>query len=358
MFRSYRSPRLLPALVMALALGIAAPVNALDKLQAQEKAMRVLDQMVPPGTETREKGVQGEPVPGWTRVAFEAKSNRDEWLPIDVYIDTEGDYALVGRLYQVDGADPEARGEAALSQRLPERFDFRLIKKQKAPLQGVAEMLYEVSLPQRDQTRALTVYAGDGFGVVGQLYGPDNTNLSDRVRQEWRAEQVAWSDLVADRAPVYGTKDAPVQIAMFTDPDCPACQRAKKRIDKLADEYGDDLGVYMLWMPLPMHDHAEPKAKALACSAAQEQKGLFKTLKPMEPNSVGDVYTALEEEGVAVPDGVRECVSAGEAGEALAQNKRHANSMGVRSVPSVYFRDRLYKGFPESAIRDALEEAD
>jgi protein-disulfide isomerase len=218
-------------------------------------------------------------------------------------------------------------------------------------------MLFEVTIPQRGRKRALTVYVGEDFGVVGRLFGPDNSNLSGRARQEWRAEQVAWSDLIEGREPVYGSAEAPVRIAMFTDPDCPACQQAKGRLDKLAEEYGDALAVYLLWLPLDMHEHARPKAKVLSCFPAERQKTLFDRLKPMEPDDVADVYAGLEDKGAEVPQSVRACVDSGEAKAALDRNQGYANDMGVRSVPSVYFDDRLYKGFPESAIRSGLEAA-
>mgnify|MGYP006286006657 CR=1 FL=1 len=339
--------------VLALVLLAAGPALAYDDLVVEEKALRIMDTLVPPDTETKEEGMKESRIPGWIKVAFQAKSRRG-WIPINIYVHEKGDYALVGRLYgSPEGADPREAANKAADKRLPDRFSYRLIKEQAAGMEGLREVIMEVEIPQRGK-RPMAVYVGEGFAAVGQLFGPDNQNLTQVALQRWRADQVAWQELVKDLKPAYGSPDAPVRFAMFTDPDCPSCQKAKARIDQMIQETGDRMAGYLLWLPLDMHPHAKPKAKVLACSPAGRQQGLFDALKGTEPEGVKDVYAVLEDKGMAVPEAVRQCVSSGRAEDRLARFSRLAERVGVSSVPTVYFDDRVFRGFPEQELRRAL----
>jgi len=337
----------------ACLLGVAAPASAYDDLAVEEKALRVMDEVVPRQAETREKGMEEASVPGWVKVSFEAKSRRG-WIPIEVYVHEDAEYALVGRLIGVGGdQSPREKADQAVAKRLPERMDYKLIRQRSAEMEGLQEFLYEVQVPQRG-AQPMAVYVGDRLAVVGQLFGPANQNLTEVAQQRWRASKVDWSKLIEGMEPVYGSADAEVQFAMFTDPDCPACQQAKGRIDEMMKEHGGDLAGYLLWLPLNMHEHAKPKAKVLACTEPAKQSALFDALKGSEPDSTGDVYGVLADKDMAVGDGVKECVASGKAEERLQRYRELADRLGVNSVPSVYFNDRLFKGFPEGDVREQL----
>ncbi len=339
--------------ILALAFLATGPASAYDDLVVEEKALRIMDRLVPPGAETKEEGMQESAVPGWIKVGFQAKSKRG-WIPVSIFVQEEARYALVGRLYpSAKGAEPREAAERAADKRLPDRFRHRIIGEQAAPMPGLREFLFEVEVPRRGK-QPMAVYVGEGFAGVGQLFGPDNRNLTQLAQQRWRAKQVAWKELVKGLEPVYGSADAPVQFGMFTDPDCPSCQKAKARIDGMMGETGERLAGYLLWLPLDMHPHAKPKAKIFTCSPPGRQRILFDALKGTEPDSVQDVYALLAKKDLEVPGGVRECVSSGRAAARLERFRKLADRIGVSSVPTVYFGDRVFKGFPEKELREAL----
>jgi len=339
-----------------LATVLASPAAAYDELLVEEKALRVLDTMVPSGVETREKGMEKAPVEGWIKAAYEAKTRRG-WLSVDVYVHESAEYALAGRLFPLEaGAKPRQKAKQAMSERLPDKFERRIIQEQATAMEGLREFLFEVQLPERGP-QAVAVYVGKDFGVVGQLFGPDNQNLTEAAKRSWRGSLVSWQDLTEGLKPVYGSADAPVQFAMFTDPDCPACQRAKGRIDELTAEHGDALAGYLLWLPLEMHRHAKPKAKVLACSAPERQPELFEALKGSKPNKVAEVYEVLKRKDIDVPRKVRGCVASGQADKRLQRYKKQADTVGLHSVPTVYFDGKVYRGFPEQAVTEAIEAA-
>jgi len=343
-------------LAAVLAMAPVATAAAYDELLVEEKALRVLDSMLPEGVETRDKGMEAAQVADWVKVSYEAKSRRG-WLPVEIFVHEAAEYALAGRLYpQEAGTKPRQKAKQALSERLPERFERKIIQERATPMEGLREFLFEVRLPQRGP-QAVAVYVGPDFGVVGQLFGPDSQNLTETAKRSWRGSLVAWQDLVDGLQPVYGSADAPVRFAMFTDPDCPACQRAKGRIDELMAEHGGELAGYLLWLPLDMHQHAKPKAKVLACSAPERQPALFDALKGTKPTKVAEVYEVLERKDLAVARSVRGCVASGQADKRLKRFRQHADQVGLSSVPTVYFDGKVYRGFPEDAVTEALKAA-
>lgn len=356
--RSHPTGRVLTGLRPVLAAAVlallpAAPAAAYDDLVVEEKALRVLDTMLPSGVETREQGIQESDVPGWVKVSYKAKS-RKGWVNVDIFVHEGGDYALAGRMYpQASGAEPRQRARDAMDQRLPEKFRAELVRERAAPMEGLREFLFEVRSARRGP-HPVAVYVGEEFAHVGRLFGPANQNLTQETQRSWRGERVAWKDLTAGLEPVYGRAGAPVRFAMFTDPDCPACQRAKGRIDELMAEHGGELAGYLLWLPLDMHQHARPKAKVLACAPSERQDGLFDALKGTKPNKVGEVYEILERKDLEVPPQVRDCVASGQADKHLERFRSQADRVLLRSVPTVYFDGKVYNGFPEAAIKEAL----
>ncbi len=59
----------------------------------------------------------------------------------------------------------------------------------------------------------------------------------------------------------YGKKGKVVYL--FTDPECPFCQRLEPTLKKLADE--GLIQIKVILFPLPFHPHAEEKSVAIAC---------------------------------------------------------------------------------------------
>ncbi len=78
----------------------------------------------------------------------------------------------------------------------------------------------------------------------------------------------AWSDdespiPVSSKDPIWGKRDAPVTIVIFSDFQCPFCTRVEPTLEQIRKEYGPDK-IRMVWknMPLPMHPNAKPAGEA------------------------------------------------------------------------------------------------
>ncbi|MDB4981075.1 MAG: DSBA-like thioredoxin domain protein [Myxococcales bacterium] len=66
-----------------------------------------------------------------------------------------------------------------------------------------------------------------------------------------------------------GPKNAPLQVVIFSDFQCPFCSRVEPTLTQMEKEYGGK--VHMVWKnyPLPFHNNAEPAAEAAMAAGAQ-----------------------------------------------------------------------------------------
>jgi protein-disulfide isomerase len=78
----------------------------------------------------------------------------------------------------------------------------------------------------------------------------------------------AWSDKdspipVTSEDPLWGKRDAPVTVVIFSDFQCPFCSRVEPTLDQVKSTYGPEK-VRLIWknQPLPFHDKAKPAAEA------------------------------------------------------------------------------------------------
>ncbi len=82
------------------------------------------------------------------------------------------------------------------------------------------------------------------------------------------ASVAAWADNdapipVDSKDPVWGKREAPVTMVLFSDYQCPYCSRVEKSFEQVKTEYGPDK-VRIVWKnrPLSFHPNAKPAAEA------------------------------------------------------------------------------------------------
>lgn len=95
----------------------------------------------------------------------------------------------------------------------------------------------------------------------------------EKERQDQIAEQLEnpLRVTVSEERPVFGPKDAPINIVEFSDFQCPHCANANKVIKELLARHPDKLNLVFLHMPLSSHEMA-PLAAAYFEAAAMQDK--------------------------------------------------------------------------------------
>jgi protein-disulfide isomerase len=105
---------------------------------------------------------------------------------------------------------------------------------------------------------------------VAVMWGYDQKRLhSGEISADTAAASGgAWDDTdspvpVSSKDPMWGKRDAPVTVVVYSDFQCPFCSRVEPTLAQVRQTYGPDK-VRMVWKnnPLPFHPNAKPAAEA------------------------------------------------------------------------------------------------
>jgi protein-disulfide isomerase len=100
------------------------------------------------------------------------------------------------------------------------------------------------------------------------MYGVDHSRKGFDLTADSASSGGAWSDNdspvpVDSKDPVWGNRNAPVTIVVYSDFQCPFCSRVEATMDQVKTTYGKDK-VRIIWKsnPLPFHQNAKPASEA------------------------------------------------------------------------------------------------
>ena len=144
------------------------------------------------------------------------------------------------------------------------RAPLKVEKVKKAPLKGLCEAVISVGgqklvLYTDESGRYLLLGRGPLVAILDTQTKEDLTQKELQELNKLSQNQVHELDKYV--AFTYG-KSGKV-IYLFTDPECPFCQRLEPTLKKLADE--GKIQVKVILFPLPFHAHAKEKSVAIVC---------------------------------------------------------------------------------------------
>jgi len=104
---------------------------------------------------------------------------------------------------------------------------------------------------------------------VAVMWGYDQHRLhAGEISADTAASSTSWDDSespvpISSKDPMWGKRDAPVTVVVFSDFQCPYCSRVEPTLQQVKDKYGPDK-VRLVWKnnPLPFHQNAKPAAEA------------------------------------------------------------------------------------------------
>jgi protein-disulfide isomerase len=162
----------------------------------------------------------------------------------------------------------------------------------------------------------------------------------------------------AGDAPAKGPKDAPLQVIVFSDFQCPFCKRVEPTLTQMEKEYQGK--VRMVWKnyPLPFHQNAMPAAEAAMAAGAQ---GKFWAMhdKLFENN------TALERpslEKYAQDLGLNMAkfkadLDSGKYKSTIEAQTKEGSTVGVTGTPAVFINGRKISGaYPFDTFKKIADE--
>ncbi len=165
-------------------------------------------------------------------------------------------------------------------------------------------------------------------------------------------------DVAIGEAPTYGKADAPVQIVVFSDFECPFCSRVNPSIDQLKKAYGDKISVSFKHFPLSFHPNAKPASVA---SLAAHRQGKFwemhdKLFENQRALSREDFLRYAKELQLDVEKFEKDLDDPALDGW-VDSDIRQGGSVGVRGTPATFVNGRLVSGAqPFEAFKTIVEE--
>ena len=145
----------------------------------------------------------------------------------------------------------EDRLQATLAERMP---GAKIDSITKLPQLELYEVVFNGS-------RVFYVDPSGQFGLFGSLVDlKTRTNLTEERQSELSV--VDFAQLPLDKAIVKVKGDGSRKLAVFTDPDCPYCQRLERELTKVSN-----VTLYIFLLPIPqLHPDAQRKARAVWCA--------------------------------------------------------------------------------------------
>jgi protein-disulfide isomerase len=183
----------------------------------------------------------------------------------------------------------------------------------------------------------------------------NSLRASNNVRVNLEVPRISVS---LDDDPTRGPKDAPVQIVMFSDFQCPFCSRVEATIKQVRDTYGDKVAVTFRDYPLSFHQNAEKAAEAANCANKQGKYWEFhdSLFANQAQLSVADLKKKAEDMKLDTA-AFNQCLDSGEMKAEIDKDTKEGSTYGVTGTPASFVNGRFLSGAqPYDAFKKVIDD--
>lgn len=199
---------------------------------------------------------------------------------------------------------------------------------------------------------ACCALAVTGLLVKRELMPPPDPNAPRRVED--------WSKYT-ERGQQLGPPEAPVRLLVFSDFECPYCQRFAGQMTALLQRPQRDIRITFRNYPISaIHPHARAAAIGGICADAQGVFLSYHDFMFAHQDSLGNFSIKDVGERIAIPDmqQFQECLTASSTADALRQDSLDASAFGVSGTPTVVLQGWRFSGVPTDSALSALMARD
>jgi len=146
---------------------------------------------------------------------------------------------------------------------------------------------------------------------------------------------------------IIGSIDAPVQMIIYSDFECPYCARFVDTIEKVKAEFGDKVAITFRHFPLVFHKEAVPAAIASECAA--EQGKFWEMHDKLFEDNENKKFNAEEFKKDAGELGLdqakfNQCLDTNKYKEKVQRQMLEGKSVGVTGTPTTFINGEFVIG--------------
>jgi protein-disulfide isomerase len=220
-----------------------------------------------------------------------------------------------------------------------EKHEFtRFVKELASPCASVAAPIATCIAEKRPCTGCLPAAQAIAKAV---REGMTREQVEDIYKQRFDAKSS--HDIPLEGSPSRGPESAPVVVVEFADFECPFCQKMAPELDQMWEARKDKVRFVYKFLPLAMHPHGEPAARAAIAAGVQGKfwqmhEKLFANGKHLEDQDL-DVYAKAL--GLDLQRFHADMQSAATK-ERIDEDKKLADALSVKGTPTIYVDGREY----------------
>ncbi len=176
----------------------------------------------------------------------------------------------------------------------------------------------------------LSVVLKDDGGKAAVL--PTPSGGAAAPTQPAQPTKITVADVDKKKDHIRGNAKAKVTLIEFSDMDCPFCQRFHDSMNKIIENYGDDVRWVYRHFPLDsLHPNARPKAIASECAA--EQGKFWEFTDANFDSGLADVEAIAKQAGVGDIDKFNKCVSDKKYAKDVQDDEQDGAGAGAQGTP-------------------------
>ncbi len=181
--------------------------------------------------------------------------------------------------------------------------------------------------------------------------------LADAIGVELDQPEAAQIEIA--NSPSRGPEDAPVVMVEFSDFECPYCLRAHPTVQRVLEEYPDEVKLVFKHFPLSFHKNAVNAHRAVLAAGEQDR---FWEMHDLIFDSIDDLSVArmVQHAETLGLDRKRFMASfeSDLAQETIDRDMAEGRAAGVRGTPAFFINGRYMAGAqPFEVFKEAIDEA-
>lgn len=158
--------------------------------------------------------------------------------------------------------------------------------------------------------------------------------------------------------PFKGPENAPVEIVVFSDFQCPYCARIGSIIERVREAYPDKVRSAFKNFPISSHKLALTAAKAAIAADAQGKFWefhdlLFRNYNRLSDQKIDDIRLSLNLDKAKF----EKVMKAPETLARINRERQEGQNIGVRGTPTVFVNGQKVRRANYDGIKNAVEEA-